>query len=1327
MRIHRIIRIAAALLTCVLLPRGTVSAAEYGGGYAAAGQIAGVGYTTEIYDAANGLPTSDAMFLLSGSDGKMWIGGYSGVICYDGTVFDRLDTAGGLTSARGIFEDSRGRVWVATNDNGVVVLDGQSRTHLTEFDGLPSSSVRIFAEDTDGNVFIGTTAGVCYADTRMHLHEIAGADLAEERILRLDTGTDGVVYGQTAGGIVFSIEDAAVTALWHSDDLGTGKITTLLADPESAGKVWLGTEDGILYHGAFGVRASQMECISAAALAGSVHWLSYDCGRIWASSANAAGYLDHQHRFHLLDDLPVSSGIEMTCADYQGNLWFASSTQGVMKLVTNNFVDVSKRAGLQDGVANAACLYQEQLYIGTDSGVRLIGADGNAAEDALTRLTDGARIRCFAEDAAGSLWTAAYTNDLGLLQYTADGEIRSYTTADGMPDDQVRCVTAASDGSILAGTNGGLAVLREGKVVRTVTAADGIANTVFLTVTEASDGSILAGTDGGGLYVIGADAVTRLARADGLTSEVILRIVRDDVRGVCWLVTSNSIEYLRDGKITQVTSFPYNNNYDMYFDSSGHAWILSSYGIYCVNADALLRDAISDYRLYTVANGLPYAITSNSYSALSPDGDLYIPGRNGVIRLSIEHYFEAPQQYRTNVRAVLCGEKQIYPDADGVYQLPASRGRIQIAASVMDYTLLNPMVHVYLEGSRDDGITVPRSALTPLEYTNLPHGDYTLHIQIVDRSSGSVLQDDSYRFSKASRLTELLLFRILVGAAIALLIVLTVWGIIRQTVLAKQYDAVRLAKEEAERANTAKSRFLANISHEILTPINTIMGMNEMAMREDAAGVPQGYYMSMMNYAFDIRAASESLLSLINDLLDISKIESGNMHLTEQEYETQELLRTIISMNRVRCTEKALTFDTEIDEMLPRRMYGDAGKIRQIVLNFLTNAVKYTDVGGITLRVSMEERSGDTAKLRFSVKDTGRGIKEEDISRLFTAYERMDETLSSRMQGTGLGLDISRRFADLMGGTLHCESVYRQGSEFILTLPQRIVDAQPLGVFAEQDSDPAKGPYIPQFIAPDANILAIDSDPASLLMIKGLLKATRVFVTTSKSAEDALGKIRDTHFCAVLLDSMVPGADGQPLIDRIRAAAPELPVYAVTANASEDEAYYRAHGFSGYLPKPLDGIALEKLIMQHIPPEMMEQPEHDSAADCQTELPPEMQWLHSVPGLSVPDGIQHSGGVSSFLFGLRLFCGTVGDYADIIREAYRTGDLKRFTVKVHAVRTSAYLIGAAQLCDRAAALERSGKHQDMAYLRANTEQFLAEYTAFQEKLAPLTAHEPEDS
>ncbi len=1299
---------------------------QYGGGYAASGQIDGVSYTTEVYDASNGLPTSDAMFVIGASDGHMWIGGYSGVIRYDGTVFERLDTAGGLTSARGIFEDKTGRIWVGTNDNGVVVIDGNERIHLTYKDGLPSSSIRIFAEDADGNVFVGTTAGVCYVDPEMRVHALSDPLLDEARVLKLDADAAGRIYGQASGGLIFAIDHCRITEIYNSIELMPGKASTILVDPETPGNVYIGTDGSTIFHGRFGSKADQMEQISVAPLEG-IHWLNYDCGRIWVSSTSKAGYLDERNRFHELADIPFYSGIEMITSDYQGNLWVASSTQGVMKLVTNNFADATKNAGLPGVVTNAVHLHDGNMYVGTDEGLRVIGTDGKPIENDLTAYLGDSRIRCIKADTAGNLWIATYTNNLGLVCLTSDGMIKNYTTKEGLRDNQVRCITFAKDGSVLAGTNGGLAVIKNDKVVRTVGAKEGVKNTVFLTVAELDDGRVLAGSDGDGLYFIDGTNVTNLGRDDGLTSDVIMRIIPDSDRGVYWLVTSNSIEYIKDGRIKPVTTFPYNNNYDIYFDNKGNAWILSSYGIYTLSADAMVADDITDYRIYTIENGLPYAVTSNSYSAEDDEGNLFVAGRYGVIRVNIDDFYEENEVIRTAVKSITCDNEPVLPDPDGIYRIPASDGRIVISAAVMDYSMLNPDVHMFLEGTKDDGITATKSALTSLEYTGLAYGDYTLHVQILDRASGAVLQDDTFRVAKTATLMELLIVRILLLVLLAIAAGFIVWGVMRSTIIRRQYDEIRLAKEEADRANSAKTRFLANMSHEIRTPINTIMGMNEMVLREDASGVPKSYFLSMMNYALDIRKASESLLGLINDLLDISKIESGKMHLVEQEYDVQDMLRSIVSMIRVRSEEKGLAFDVTVDEIIPKRLYGDMGKIKQIVLNLLTNAVKYTEEGGFVLNVSMDSCEDDIATLRFSVKDTGIGVKAEDMEKLFTAYERLDEEKNSAIQGTGLGLDISRRFAELMGGRLWCESVYGEGSEFILVLAQRIVDRTALGIFTEKDGSEVKGPYIPKFIAPDADILVVDDDPMNLNVIKGLLKATKVFVVTATSGEEAIDKIKDTNFHVVLLDHMMPGMDGVETVGKIREFAPDLPVYALTANATAGEEFYKSKGFNGYLSKPIESEVLEMTLMKHLPEEMVKKPEAPPRMEELTEIPESLKWIYETEGITVEEGIRNSGGISNYIFSLELFLDTIDGNAKVLKEAYETQNIRLYTIKVHALKSSARIIGATELSSLAASLEDAGNRQDTDFIKAHADQLMEQYLSYKDRLCGIKGDADDDA
>ncbi|WP_294430089.1 ATP-binding protein [uncultured Treponema sp.] len=1287
-----------------------------GGGFAATGQIAKVGYTSEIYDATSGLPTSDANFVLGAKNGYVWIGGYSGIIRYNGSIFDRLPTSFGLTSGRGLFEDSKERIWVATNDNGVVVLDGEKTRHYTYKDGLPSSSIRIFSEDNNGNIFIGTTAGLAYIDKSGKLYPINDARLNKERILKLSSDYNGRVYGHTKNGKIFVIDDCEVTRVYTSEELGMEKITTIMSDPANAGKLYFGTQGSLIYYGDFGRDSSQLKKIDVSPLS-DIHWLSYDCDRVWISSATSIGYLDKKNQFHELKNIPMDSGIEMTTSDYQGNIWVASSTQGVMKIVTNNFVNLSKEASLPLETTNATCFHDDKLYIGTDHGLKIITKDHKVIKNELTEYIGTSRIRCIIEDSQKNLWIAAYTNNLGLVCCTPEGKITSFTKKDGMPGNQIRCLKESKNGAILAGTTVGLGVVKDGKVIRSVTTENGVKNAEFLTIEEDDDGNIYAGSDGDGIYIIGENKIERIGRDEGLTSDVVMRIKKDKVHGVYWLVTSNSIQYIQNGAVKNVTSFPYNNNYDLYMNSNDECWILSSYGVFRVKTTDLLSDSVKDYRIYTIANGLPCSITSNSYSALNSDGTLYISAREGVVRVNIDHYFDRGSQIKVDLNSIYCDDQKISPNQSGIFVLPASKGRIKLTPSVMDYSMANPLVRIYLEGSKDSGITVQRNNLSSLEYTALSYGNYILHIQILDNGRTSVLLDKTYMILKKPRLSELYIFRMSLIVFLILMAGFIVWRVMKSTVITRQYEVIRKTKDEAERANTARSRFLSNMTQEILNPINTIMGMNEMILREETKGVPKSYFMSIANYAFDIKTSSDSLFTIVNDLLEMTKIESGKLQLVQQEYDMSSLLKNIVSFIREKTTEKELKFDVVIDEMIPKRLYGDLGKIKQIVLNLLSNAVKYTEKGGITLKLTMESRTDNVCGLCISVKDTGSGIKQEEVEAIFATYENIVEAENTEHMKTGLGLNISRKFAELMGGVLVCQSNPGEGSEFIFAFEQKIVDSSPIGQFNEQDEAIQKGPYIPHFIAPDADILVVDDNLMNIHVISNLLKATKVFVSTASSCEDCLVKIRNNSFNIVFINENISGIDGEETIQKIREIAPELPVYALIENSSSGEDFYKSKGFDGCLPIPVDYDLMELTIMRQLPEAMMDRPTKNDKMEVISEFPEEMLWIKEIEGISVPDGVKASGGIGSLIFALKLFYETISDNAKDINHAYQTGNFKVLAVKLRILKNSTMFVGAKDLYELALKLEEACKKDDRIFIAANIDRLLHEYTAFNDKLS----------
>ena len=413
--------------------------------------------------------------------------------------------------------------------------------------------------------------------------------------------------------------------------------------------------------------------------------------------------------------------------------------------------------------------------------------------------------------------------------------------------------------------------------------------------------------------------------------------------------------------------------------------------------------------------------------------------------------------------------------------------------------------------------------------------------------------------------------------------------------------------------------------------------------------------------------------------------------------------------------------------MLPTRLYGDPAKIKQVVLNLLTNAVKYTKKGGVSFTVTLSERKSDIATLTISVRDTGMGIKKEDMDKLFDAYERLDEEKNRAIQGTGLGLDISRRFTELMGGELTCESTYGEGSEFVLKVEQKIIDDTPIGVFKERDKSGTENVYVPQFIAPDADILVVDDNQMNLNVIKGLLRPTKVFVNTALSGEDALDKIRDTNFDVVFLDHMMPGMDGLETLTEIRKFNTTVPVYALTANSTAGEEFYKSKGFDGCLHKPIDTKLLEETIKKHLPDEKMIEPTAEDAVEVIDKMPEDMMWIYETEGVNVEEGIKNSGGIGDYLYALEMFLDTIDENIKIIRDSYDEENIGLFTIKVHALKSSARIIGADKLSNMAQKLEDAGNEKDVDYINKNVGQFISDYEAYKEKLSPMKKDQDSDN
>lgn len=548
---------------------------------------------------------------------------------------------------------------------------------------------------------------------------------------------------------------------------------------------------------------------------------------------------------------------------------------------------------------------------------------------------------------------------------------------------------------------------------------------------------------------------------------------------------------------------------------------------------------------------------------------------------------------------------------------------------------------------------------------------------------------------------------------------LIVAGIVNSLITEQNHrllDALRKEKrsqQEAEAANMAKSSFLANMSHEICTPINAILGMNEMILREEKDPAIRGY-------AGNIQASGNSLLSIVSDVLDISKIESGKLEIIPVDYEVNSLISDCCNMAAGRAKAKELELLVECADNVPMKLCGDETHIRQIIMNLLTNAVKYTEKGTVKLIVSGSFNDGGFV-LKVDVSDTGIGIAEENLPQLFTQFQRFDLQRNRNIEGTGLGLSIVKRLCDLMSGTITARSVLGSGSTFTVELPQKVVDSTPCGGVNLNYSAGAEHEYHHSFEAPEAKILAVDDLPVNLLVIANLLKETRIKIDTAGSGRECMDKCSQQKYDLILMDHMMPEMDGVQTFEKLHGdkSSPnfETPVIMLTANALAGmREQYMDVGFADYVSKPVRGAKLEEAIRRNLPESLIKPASPEIPAEAVSTEPSGFADIcGAVPELNVNAALQYCCGSAELLNDL-LHDFTENDHFSDLKAAFEEKRWEDYRRHAHSLKSTSLMIGLTGLSERARASELALKGGCTEFAELNHDSLIEEYSALLGKI-----------
>lgn len=1272
-------------------------------------QIFAGNYVEQIYDGSNGMFSSEANAIAETADGYLWIGSYAGLTRYDGKTFEYI-REGGLASVTALKTDQRDRLWIGTNGGGLARYDHGEYTYFTTADGLPSSAIRSFEELPDGTMYVGTTDRLCRI-------------LPDDQIEVIETEISYVGSMVVQEDMILGITNAGQLFLLKDDQL----VSTMETGKEDAYYRCIDlTAQGILV----GTSAGYIDCveikgdqivitkqIATGSLRNIASIQSDRQGRTWLNASNGMGYFDPEGRFYSHRYEGFDSSVESMHEDYEGNFWFASTRYGIMKLSRNRFVDIFSAAGIAPSVVNAVCEYEDAYYCGTDRGLIIIDQESRqAVENELTDTLDGVRIRSAYVDSNNFLWLCTYS-EYGLVRVDADGRMITYTAEkQGATSNRFRCILELEDGTLAAGNNNGINYIRDKEIIATITAEDGLENDQILCLIAGENGTFYAGTDGAGIYKIEDRKITgHISAADGLSSDIILRMT--PYKDGYFVVASNSLCFMEQDQARVLKEFPYFNNYDLLL-YGGDAYVLSSSGIYVTDAEKLFADEEIQYKLYNHTEGLLDALMANSWNYADEDGRVYFCTNQGVSSFKDQEQFLGGELYKFDIAEVTADDKSITAD-NRIYRAPEGASNISITPSIRNYTLSDVKMQLYIEGIDNAPRVYSQRTMEPIQISRIPAGTYPIRLMVMNNDGTAVLQEKDYLLIKDAHRWEHTSFKVYLIIVLAYTFMSAIWTILNFINILKHN------RELEDMRIQAKNEFLANMSHEIRTPVNAIIGMDEMILREDIND-------RIEEYAYNIQNSGQMLLALVNNVLDFSTIEAGRMSMAKETYRLDDVLNDMIRLLSYRAEKKGLEIRLDVDKDLPRSLCGDLLRIKQILSNLLTNAIKYTDQGYVKLTAGgritdhaasdgqEEQEDTEILMLEISVEDTGIGIKAEDMDKLFGSFTRLDQEKNHTVEGTGLGLNITKKLVDIMDGEISVESAYGTGTTFTIRIPQQIVDRHPIGNFNKAYLRRMKQSrrYRETFTAPDVRILTVDDNEMNQQVVKGFLKDAQIQLDAAMSGREALELCRDKKYDLILMDHIMPDMDGVETLRRLREQADvDTPVIMLTANAPED---YLAQGFDDCLTKPFLAEQLEKILRAYIPKEKFHSASKVMPKQTDAERAEDKIAGHDGRQIDQKAGLIYCGGSEEmYRVILDTFRKQRNRYHNGLKGYFAKNDWKNYAILTHSLKSTALTIGAKTLSEQAKRHETAAKTKDAATIRENFDALLALYDEALEEIGEM--------
>lgn len=732
-------------------------------------------YAHTVINKENGIPSGKTNDIASTNDGILWIGTYEGLYRHNGHEFRLMTEFESIKAVRCLYVDDEGRLFVGTNDNGLsIIINEEIVNVIDELNGLPSDAIRCITRGADGLYYVGTSEDLTILSIANGLRITATIPQIQTAVT-ISADEEEHIAAVSSNGELFILQGSKI--IWKSNP-SNELFTAAAFSPE--GYLYTATTSNKII--IYSIKENELFKVTELSCKKikNVKSINFFEDNIFLCADNGIGYIQNGE-LCILETGSFNNSIEKMTEDYQGNFWFTSSRLGLLKLCRSSFEEIYSAAGLPESVVNSTAVFNGVTYFATDDGLMAADIESNKRIDnKLTELLSDTRVRCLTITKDGSMWIS--TKSEGLIHVTTDGKIKSLAK-----EFQFRTAIELSDGTIAAGTNAGVLIIQDEKIIQCIDEKDGLVNSVILCLSETKNHKLLAGTDGGGLAVISRTYLldepykfSRLIKkTDGLSSNVILRIINDTLNenssGI-FIITSNGICYI-DSDLKQVSvfsNFPFSNNYDLIPREDGKLFILSSAGIFVVNHDELLSGNKIDYELLDLKKGLRGSLTSNSWNWLDENGDLYLSCDTGASKINLNNYDRSEHSYRIQLKSVLIDGKRHIVQKDIPFTIPHDAFSIEIIPEIINYSIYTPYISLYFEGIDEKPAVLLQNELSSVIYSNLKAGTYHFHIAVLDSKGRDILEESVYTITKTYHMHDYWWFKLyLIGVAMLAIIWMT--------------------------------------------------------------------------------------------------------------------------------------------------------------------------------------------------------------------------------------------------------------------------------------------------------------------------------------------------------------------------------------------------------------------------------------------------------------------------------------------------------------------------------------------------------------------------